>query len=107
MPIEHVGDAATLIAEFARKYIWWAPIGDQPHSEERVIAQVMDLGTFDDIRRLEKTVGYDRLADVMLRAAPGWLSYRSWEFWRGRLSRALGKSMPDKPPRRSLDATVL
>jgi hypothetical protein len=55
----------------------------------------MDLGTFDDIRRLETT-----LADVMLHAAAGWFSARSWEFWRGRLSPALGKAIPEQPPRR-------
>lgn len=54
MAIEHPGDAASgLIAELGRKYIWWQPIGDAPHAQERIIAQAMDLGTFDDIRRLE------------------------------------------------------
>ena len=94
-------DAAGLIAELGRKYVWWAPIGDEPHSEERIIAQAMNLGTFDDIRRLERTLECDRLAEVMLQAAPGWFNDRSWEFWRGRLSVALGKPMPEEPPRRS------
>jgi hypothetical protein len=39
MAIEHPGDAASgLIAELGRKYIWWQPIGDAPHAQERVIA---------------------------------------------------------------------
>ena len=102
MTIEHTRDLAKeLIAELGRKYIWWAPIGDEPHSEERIIAQAMNVGTFDDIRRLEATLGSALLAEVMLRAAPGWFSDRSWEFWRGRLSFALGKTMPEEPPRRS------
>ena len=63
----------------------------------------MNLGTFEDIRRLEKTLGAACLADVMLEAAPGWFSERSWEFWRGRLSLALGKALPEEPPRRSLN----
>ena len=67
MAIEHASGAAkVLLAELGRKYLWWQPIGDEPHSEERVIAQAMDLGTFDDIRRLETTLGPDRLAEVML-----------------------------------------
>jgi hypothetical protein len=108
MALEHTGDAAKdLIAELRRKYIWWEPIGDEPHADERVIAQAMNLGTFDDIRRMERTLGSDWLADVMLQAAPGWLSDRSWEFWRGRLSFALGKPMPAKPPRRSFHAAAL
>jgi hypothetical protein len=60
-------------------------MGDQPHSEDRIIAQAMHFGTFDDIVVLEQTVGNKRLVEVMLRVEPGWVSDRSWEFWRGRL----------------------
>jgi hypothetical protein len=100
-------DAQELVAELGRKYIWWDPVGDTPHSEERIIAQAMNLGTFDDIRRLEKTLGCERLAEVMLQAQPGWLSDRSWEFWRGRLSLALDRVLPEEAPRRSFDAPAL
>ena len=105
---QHASDATKdLIAELGRRYLWWEPVGNQPHSEERVIAQAMDLGTFDDIRRMERTIGCDRLGEVMLRSEPGWLSDRSWEFWRGRLSLALGRELPEEAPRRMLDAAVL
>ena len=83
------------IAEFGRKYLWWRPVGDQPHSEERIIAQTMNLGTYDDILLLEQTVGRPRLVEIMLQAEPGWINYRSWEFWRGRLSFATGAVIPD------------
>ena len=99
--------AKDLIAELGRKYIWWQPVGDVPHSEERIIAQAMNLGTLEDICRLERTLGYDRLAQVMLRAQPGWFSDRSWEFWRGRLSLALGRALPAEAPRRLFDAAAL
>ena len=80
-----INDASQLaIAGFGRKYLWWEPVGGQPHSEDRIIAQTMNLGTYDDILVLEQTVGKSRLVEIMLRAEPGWLSDRSWEFWRGR-----------------------
>lgn len=108
MPTEHAGErAAALIAELGRKYLWWEPVGRQSHSEQRIVAQAMDLGTYDDIRQLETTLGFERLADVMLHAEPGWFSDRSWEFWRGRLSFALGKEIPEKAPRRSFHAATL
>lgn len=28
-----------VIAEFGRKYLWWEPVGGQPHSEQRIVAQ--------------------------------------------------------------------
>jgi hypothetical protein len=89
------------IAEFGRKYLWWKPPGGQPHSEDRIIAQTMNLGTYDDILLLERTLGKARLMDIMLHAEPGWINDRSWEFWRGRLSFATGAAIPDKAPRRA------
>lgn len=98
--------AKSCIAELGRKYLWWDPLGDEPHSENRIIAQAMNFGTFDDIVALEQTVGKKRLVEVMLRAEPGWLSDRSWEFWRGRLSLAAAGAIPDEAPRRHLDVAA-
>ena len=94
----------TYIADLGRKYIWWDPIGDKPHSDDRILAQAMDLGTFDDTIAMEQNLGKRRLIEVMLRAEPGWLSDRSWEFWRGRLSPATGVTIPEEAPRRALYA---
>lgn len=92
-----------LLTELSGKYLWWKPIGGGEHPRERVIAQVMNLGAYDDIRRLEKALEQSDLAKVARRAAPGWFSPRSWEFWRGRLA-ASGFRIPPKPPRRTFDA---
>jgi hypothetical protein len=97
---------AETIAGFGRKYLWWSPPGGLPHSDERIIAQTMNLGTYDDILLLEQTVGRARLAEIMLHAEPGWLNDRSWEFWRGRLSFATGEAIPNQAPRRAFHAAV-
>jgi hypothetical protein len=89
------------IAGFGRKYLWWNPPGGQPHSEDRIIAQTMNLGTYDDILLLEQTVGRPRLVEIMLHAEPGWISDRSWEFCRGRLSFATGAAIPNRAPPRA------
>jgi hypothetical protein len=96
-----------VIAAFRRKYLWWEPVNGRPHSEDRIIAQTMNLGTYDDILLLEQTVGRARLLEVMLRAEPGWINDRSWEFWRGRLSFATGASIPPEAPRRAFHAATL
>jgi hypothetical protein len=98
--------ARQIIAEFGRKYLWWKPVGNQPHSDDRIIAQTMNLGTYDDILALERAVTASRLVNIMLNAQPGWFSGRSWEFWRGRLSYATGAAIPDQPPRRSFHAAT-
>lgn len=99
--------AQSLIDELGQKYLWWRPINDSPFSKDRVIAQIMNLGTYDDILQLEAALGQASLVEVMLHAEPGWLSDRSWEFWRGRLSYATGLALPEKAPRRAFDAATL
>ena len=98
--------SAQTIAGFSRKYLWWKPAGGQTHSDDRIIAQTMNLATYDDTLLIEQTVGKSRLVEIMLRAEPGWISDRSWEFWRGRLSFATGAAIPDKAPRRSFHAAA-
>jgi hypothetical protein len=94
------------IAEFGRKYLWWKPVGAKSHSDDRIIAQTMNLATYDDILLLEQTVGKERLVEIMLHAEPGWFSDRSWEFWRGRLSVATGATIPNEAPRRAFDVAT-
>ncbi len=94
-----------VIAEFGRKYLWWEPVGGVPFSEDRIIAQTINLATYDDILLLEQAVGRARLVEIMLHAEPGWISDRSWGFWRGRLSFATGATIPGKAPRRAFHAT--
>jgi hypothetical protein len=96
--------ATDAIAEFGRKFLWWEPIGGQPHSEDRIIAQTMNLGTYDDILLLEQMVGNVRLVEIMMNAEPGWLNDRYREFWRGRLSFATGVAIPNEAPRRQFHA---
>jgi hypothetical protein len=98
---------ADMVSELEKKYFWWKPVGTQPRTPERILAQAMDLASFADIRQLETSVGPDRLIEVMRQAQPGWLSERSWELWRGRLSLATGQRLPEEPPRRSLHATAI
>lgn len=93
-----------LSSELERKFFWWEPVGSQARSDARILAQAMSLASFEEMRRLEQTLGPDVLVETMLRAEPGWIDERSWEFWRGRLTRATGRKIPDVSPRRSFDA---
>lgn len=92
------------MSELEEKFFWWEPVGSQPRSDARILAQAMSMAGFAEVRRLEQLLGCDLLADVMLQAEPGWIDERSWEFWRGRLTRATGRRIPDIAPMRSIDA---
>ena len=93
--------ADRLLREMARKYLWWLKPGEtaQPDS---VIAQVMELGDYGDVLRLEAALGRERLAGALRGAAPGRLSPRSWSYWHHRLGLAAPGRVP-RPPRRRLE----
>lgn len=93
-----------VLSELEERFFWWEPVGSQPRSGARIVAQAMSLAGFDDVLRLERTLGADVLVETMLNAEPGWIDDRSWEFWRGRLTRATGRRIPNASPRRSFDA---
>lgn len=93
--------AARLLRDLARKYVWWLSpreVGERP---DLAITQTMDLGDFEDQRRLETALGRERLAQVLQRAAAGRLSERSWAYWHYRLGLARPGRVPPLP-RRSL-----
>jgi hypothetical protein len=92
-----------LATELEGKFFWWAPVGDQPRSDIRILTQAMTFSSFDETRRLETTLGPQLLAEAMLQAEPGWIDPRSWEFWRGRLTLATGRAIPMEPPQRTFD----
>src|SRR5690349_15217129 len=91
---------ADLASELEQKFFWWEPVGSSHRSDARILAQAMSLASFKEVRRLEETLGPHRLVDAMLSAEPGWISERSWEFWRGRLVLATGRAIPLSPSQR-------
>ncbi|HVX74253.1 MAG: hypothetical protein ACTHKD_00745 [Devosia sp.] len=96
------------IDRLASRYLWWEPVAGHVHSPPRKLAQIMHLGTYDDIRRLEALVDAAVLAGVMRGSAPGWFDDKSWDFWRGRLTASGATDIPERRPARSfIDAAVV
>jgi hypothetical protein len=94
-------DKAASVADLAKKYVWWDAVDPNGHTLARMIAQIMRLGTYDDILRLEDLADPSVLAEVMRNSAPGWFDDRSWDFWRGRLSRSGQWDIPEQRPLRT------
>jgi hypothetical protein len=70
-----------VLKTYASKYIWWKTPEEAVATPERVIAQVMNIGDFDDIQALAHQVGYDLLRDVIRHAQAGQFDERSWAYW--------------------------
>lgn len=70
---------------FARKYIWWKTPEDAIHFPQRVIAQVMSIGDYEDVQKLVSQVGKARLKETLISAQAGQFNERSWHYWHYRL----------------------
>jgi transcriptional regulator with XRE-family HTH domain len=89
-----------LIRQMAQRYIWWQPPEVSVANPRRVIAQVMDVGTLEDIQALAEAVARNTLTGVLKHALPGWFRPRSWAFWHTALGLATAGRTPPIPSRR-------
>jgi len=88
-----------LLRQLAAKYIWWETPDEALERPERVIAQVMNIGDYEDVQALAEHVGDDVLRDVLTHAEVGWFNERSWHYWHYRLGLAELEQVPPMPSR--------
>jgi hypothetical protein len=77
-------------------YIWWETPEKALERPERLIAQVMDIGTMRDIFKIEEIFPPKVLISILQNAEAGQFHVRSWHFWHYRLG--LAKDVPEVPP---------
>ena len=67
---------------------------------ERVVAQTMNIGSFEDVETLAMEVGDAYLRGVLTHAEIGQFNGRSWSYWHYRLGLASpGEDVPPMPAR--------
>lgn len=89
-----------LLRDLAGKYIWWKTPEEAIAMPERVMAQVMNIGAYEDVQALVKLVGRDALRNVVAHAEIGQFNERSWAYWHYRLGMASPGLVPPMPLRR-------
>jgi transcriptional regulator with XRE-family HTH domain len=94
------GSTPILMKRMAQRYIWWQPPEASVADPRRIIAQVMDIGTIEDIQALARAIGRNTLTGVLQQARPGWFRPRSWAFWHTALGLATDGRIPPIPSRR-------
>ena len=82
----------------ARKYVWWQPPECTLADRSLFLAQMMTLGTPDDVRWLLSRVSTSELREVLRDPPIGVFNARSWNFWHVRLD----LTPPPKLPARRL-----
>lgn len=88
------------LKHLAEKYIWWKTPDETLAQPERLFAQVMNIGDYDDVLSLIDNVGEKALRDVLTHAEIGQFSERSWAYWHYRLGLALPEQIPPMPSRK-------
>ncbi|MGO9339899.1 MAG: hypothetical protein ACLPY1_20560 [Terracidiphilus sp.] len=81
----------------APRYVWWKTPDEAMEFPDRVAAQVMNLGTFEDLTAMVEATGVDYLRGVLERAEAGQLDARSWHYWHYRLRLAEYGTRPVPP----------
>jgi hypothetical protein len=89
-----------LLRELAARYIWWKTPEDAIEYPQRVIAQVMNIGDFDDVQRMARAFNDALLRGVIRQAEIGQFNARSWTYWHYRLNMAEIGEVPPLPARR-------
>lgn len=92
--------ARDYLKRWATKYIWWKTAGEALRMPERIIAQVMNIGDYDDVQEMVRTLGDEALCDVLRSAEAGMFNERSWVYWHYRLGLAAPGHVPPLPARR-------
>jgi hypothetical protein len=96
-------EAITCLRKLAPTYVWWKTPDEAMQFPDRVVAQVMNLGDWQDVVDMVEVVGEDYLRAVLQHAEVGQLNERSWHYWHYRLGLAVYGERPVPPmPARKL-----
>lgn len=69
------------LQSLARRYVWWNNTEWALAHADILIANIMNLGSWEDIQALRKEVGDEVLKKVLRHPPPGYFNYRSWDYW--------------------------
>lgn len=92
-----------LLKGYAAKYIWWKTPDEAMEFPLRILAQVMDIGEFEDAMQMRREFGDDTLKSVLSNAEAGWFRPKSWYFWHQRLHVCEYDHVPELPTRKFTD----
>jgi len=88
-----------MLKELARKYVWWKSPDEALRFPQRIIAQVMNMGAYDDVHLMATQLGHDAMCEALQNAVAGQFDNRSWTYWHYRLGLAGLGEVPPLPSR--------
>ena len=70
-----------VLIRIAQKLFWWKSPADALDDPIRFAAQVMTLGTWEDVQTSRTTLGDEVFRQVLSTPPPGVFDERSWAYW--------------------------
>lgn len=89
----------SLLETLAARYVWWKSPEEALEMPTHIVAQVMNIGDYDDVQRLSASLGDEYFRDVLRHAEAGEFNARSWAYWHYRLGLARPGCVPPMPRR--------
>jgi hypothetical protein len=93
------GARANYLLRMAPRYIWWKAPEDAVKYPQRLLAQIMNMGTWDDLCELILLFTKEELINVLHKAEAGQFNARSWHFWHYKLTDCEIGGVPQLPKR--------
>lgn len=63
-----MNNKSAFLESMAKKYIWWQSPDESIHFPQKIIAQVMNIGTFEDLEELTQLTDKQELIDILQNA---------------------------------------
>lgn len=89
----------TALESLAARLFWWKTPSEALADPSRFLAQVMTLGTVEDLAIARESFSVTEFREVLAHPPAGIFDPRSWTYWH----LALGLGKPGELPRRRLD----
>jgi hypothetical protein len=83
------------LRKLAAELIWWQPPEVSLSQPVRFLAQVMTLGTWQEVGAVREAYGWDAFREALNDAPPGVFDRRSWSYWHA----VFGLAEPPMPQR--------
>lgn len=69
------------VEQLAKKYVWWETPERAFRRRDLLLCQLMQLGTWDDVRLARRLFGDGAFKQALEHAPPGVLDAKSWNYW--------------------------
>ena len=84
------------LEKLAERMIWWKRPEEALRYPDRLLAQVMALGTWEDVQTAKRVWTREQFVAVLKNAPTGVFDRRSWAYWHCILKVALVSAPPQR-----------